>query len=72
MQFGFQPGKFIFQPILNIVNYISSALNNNEIAVATFLDFSKAFDVVNHKITKLIDKLLTRFGMKEKLPQVAD
>ena len=50
MQFGFQPGKFIFQPILNIVNYISSALNNNEIAVATFLDFSKAFDVVNHKI----------------------
>ena len=42
MQFGFQPGKSTFQSILNIVNYILAALNENKIAVATFLDFRES------------------------------
>ena len=61
MQFGFQPGKSTFQPILNIVNFISAALNDNKIAVATFLDFRKAFDVVNHDILLL---KLNKIGVK--------
>jgi hypothetical protein len=52
-QYGFQPNKSTVHPLLNIVNYITSALNNNEIAVAAFLDFRKAFDVVNHEILLL-------------------
>ena len=55
--------KLWISPLLNIVNYITSALNNNEIAVAIFLDFRKAFDVVNHDILLL---KLGKLGVKNK------
>ena len=60
-QYGFQPNKSTVHPLLNIVNYITSALNNNEIAVGVFLDFKKAFDVVNHDILLL---KLNKMGIK--------
>ena len=57
-QYGFQPNKSTVHPLLNIINYITSALNNNEIAVGVFLDFKKAFDVVNHDILLMkLDKM---------------
>ena len=49
-QFGFQKKNSTFHPLIHIINYISSAFNNNEIAVAVYLDLQKAFDVVDHKI----------------------
>ena len=33
-----------------MVNQISSAIDNKELSVGVFLDLSKAFDTVNHKI----------------------
>ena len=49
-QFGFQPGKSTLHPLVHILNYIADAFNNNEIAVGVFLDFRKAFDLVDHKV----------------------
>ena len=54
-QFGFQPGKSTLHPLVHILNYIAEAFNNNEIVVGVFLDFRKAFDLVDHKI--LLTKL---------------
>ena len=49
-QFGFQSGNSTVHPLLHIVKFITEAWNNNEFAVAIFLDLQKAFDLVNHDI----------------------
>ena len=49
-QYGFQPKKSTVHPLLNILNYVSDALNNNEYVVSVFLDLRKAFDVIDHDI----------------------
>ena len=36
--------------MIYLVNKISNALQNGEYALGPYLDFSKAFDTVNHKI----------------------
>ena len=42
-----------FFPILNLINYISESLNNDDIACAIFLDLRKAFELVDHGILLL-------------------
>ena len=49
-QYGFQPKKSTIHPLLLITDFISKAFNDNEIAVAVFLDQRKAFDLINHDI----------------------
>ena len=51
-QFGFQKGKSTLHPLVNILNYIGNAFNNNKFVVAIFLDFKKAFDMVSHEKLK--------------------
>lgn len=47
--------------LLDLVDKISTALDNNEYAIGIFLDLSKAFDTVNHAI--LLSKL-HRYGFQ--------
>jgi hypothetical protein len=44
-QYGFLPNRSAEQNLLQIVNYISDALNDNMYCVGIFLDLKKAFDV---------------------------
>ncbi len=54
-QYGFLKGRSTSQAILQVINNITSAINNSEYCLAVFLDIQKAFDCVNHEI--LIAKL---------------
>ncbi|MFN9982436.1 MAG: reverse transcriptase domain-containing protein, partial [bacterium] len=54
-QYGFLPHRSSEQNLLQIVNYISTALNENMYCIGVFLDLKKAFDVCSHEI--LLKKL---------------
>ena len=49
-QFGFQKGKSTYLAIMMLVDKITEALDQGESVVGVFLDFSKAFDTVDHNI----------------------
>jgi hypothetical protein len=54
-QYGFLPKRSTEQNLLQIVNYITEAINDNMYCVGVFLDLKKAFDVCSHDI--LLKKL---------------
>ena len=60
-QFGFRKGYSTEQAILEITDNLNSAIDNKQITCGLFLDFSKAFDTVNHDI--LLSKLYT-YGIR--------
>ncbi len=47
-QHGFRKNHSSEMSVLQLVNKIHSALNNNKYALGIFLDLSKASDIVNH------------------------
>ena len=49
-QFGFRKGYSTEQAILEITDYLKTAIDNKLYTCGIFLDFSKAFDTVNHNI----------------------
>ena len=49
-QFGFQKGKATHLAIMMLVDKITEALDQGDNVVGVFLDFSKAFDTVDHNI----------------------
>ena len=61
-QFGFQEGESTCMALIILIDKISAALDNGEIVVDLFLDFSKAFDTVEHKI--LLNKLF-HYGIQD-------
>jgi hypothetical protein len=49
-QYGFLPNRSIDHNLLQIVNYITKALDEGNFCIEVFLDLKKAFDVCSHKI----------------------
>ena len=65
-QFGFRRGHSPDLALICLVDRISNVLENGEYVLGLFLDFSKAFDTVNHDI--LFNKLEC-FGIRDTLLQ---
>ena len=54
-QYGFRPSRSTTQAVLDNLQYIYKNLDSNHTVLSIFLDFSKAFDCIDHKI--LLSKL---------------
>ena len=50
IQFGFQKSKSTCDATLHFTNCVYSILNNKNTMATVLLDFSKAFDTVNHSL----------------------
>ena len=60
-QFGFRKGHSTSQAIAEIADKLRKAIDDNLYSCGVFLDFSKAFDTVNHAI--LLQKM-ERYGIR--------
>ena len=49
--------------LLNYIDHIQNKLNDNKYVVSVFMDLSKAFDVINHKI---LETKLYHYGFRGK------
>ena len=61
-QFGFQKGKSTYMALILLIDKITEALDKGDCVVGIYLDFSKAFDTVNHDI--LLQKL-SMYGIQD-------
>ena len=62
-QFGFQTAHSTDHAIIQLVNEISKSFEENKFTLGVFIDLSKAFDTVDHKL--LITKL-KNYGIRNK------
>ena len=60
-QGGFRKRKSTISTVAALTDDILIGLNNKQYTIATFIDFKKAFDTINHKI---LIKKLPQFGLK--------
>ena len=49
-QFGFRQGHSTYMALLKLVNDITEELDKGNCSIGIFIDMSKAFDTVNHKL----------------------
>ena len=61
LQFGFRQQHTTSMAVTYLVDKIISAISNGEYLIGIFIDLSKAFDTVNHKI--LLDKMY-KYGIR--------
>ena len=50
MQYGFRPGRSCEHALLQAQNHIIDTLNKKQVALLLLIDFSKAFDIVEHPV----------------------
>ena len=60
-QYGFRPGRSCEQALLDAQSYLLNNLSKNQVSLLLLIDFSKAFDMVDHKI--LLEKL-AHYGIR--------
>jgi hypothetical protein len=66
-QFGFLKGKNCEQAVQELINYIK---NNKKPVYAVFIDFRKAFDMVQRQV--LLDRLYTEYGIQGRMFRLLD
>lgn len=49
-QFGFRPGLSTIDAIDTLIDDIGLSLNGNDVTIATFIDFKKALDTLDHNL----------------------
>ena len=49
-QFGFRQGHSTYMALLKLVNDITEELDKDNWSIGIFIDLSKAFDTVDHKL----------------------
>ena len=60
-QYGFRAGRSCEHALLNAQSHILDSLSKNQISLLLLIDFSKAFDMVEHSV--LLDKL-SNYGIR--------
>ena len=54
-QHGFRPNRSTIDAVTDLTSDVLSSLDRNDMCLSVYLDLSKAFDTINHKI--LLNKL---------------